>query len=66
MKKNRPLPSTYQLFEALHIAEMQILADYGTRIQQPVEKKANETILEAIGDAIKAAKKDGMECTCHE
>ena len=55
-----------ELFETLHIAEMVIRADYNTRIQQPVERDANKVILEVIADALKAARKAGLECDCKE
>ncbi len=61
-----------QMFDALHIAEMVILADMNTRIQQPVEREANETITkvicEAIGDAkaLPTARAWELVCECHK
>lgn len=55
-----------EMFEALHIAEMQIRADFNTRIQQPVERDANQTIIEVIADALTSARKAGHICDCAE
>lgn len=44
-----------EMLAALHIALMQIRADYNIRIQQPVEKSANELIMSVIEKAIKKA-----------
>lgn len=64
MKKRRSL-ALKAMFDALHIAEMQMLADLGTRIQQPVEKSANETIISVLQDAIAIGKEEGCVCDCH-
>lgn len=52
------------MFEALHLAEMQMLADLNTRIQQPVERQANTIILDTIRDAIMVGKFAGCQCDC--
>lgn len=64
-KAQRPNENVKQMFDALHIAEMQMLADLHTRIQQPVEKSANETIVKVVQDAIVAGHKEGCVCDCH-
>lgn len=43
------------MLEALHIARMQIASDLNTRVQQTVEREANNLILEVIEKAIKKA-----------
>lgn len=53
-----------EMFEALHLAEIQITADLNARIQQPTEEQANRVILEVIIDAIMAGKKAGLTCDC--
>ncbi len=63
--KKKTSKAMKEMFGALHIAEMCLVSGTHTRILQPGEKSATETIVAVIQDAIKCGKKEGCVCECH-
>lgn len=51
----RLMAASPELYEALQIARMQIVNDMRSRVQQEIERKANELILKVIDKALSKA-----------